>query len=274
LDQRYYPISQFARKASVSVRTLQYYDKEGLLPPSKYTESGYRLYTDEDLANLQNILALKFLGFSLEEIRVLLQTGPRGLQEVLVQQKAMMKEKRAQIDAIIRAIEETEKLLQAGQCDWESIIRVIRVIQMEQKKDWVNKYFTPEQRKKMEELSRKSYSEEAQRKMAEWGEWTEEDQKRVDQQYAYIGKELKRLVAEGANPANPEAQAIAKLQCGLIFQFTKGDPDIEAGLKTWWQNYNSLPDEEKPPIAPWSEEESAFLNKAVQIYKSKSQQKK
>jgi DNA-binding transcriptional MerR regulator len=63
---------------SVSIRTLRYYDKVGLLSPSQYTEAGYRLYTDADLLRLQQILALKFLGFSLEEIKHCLQIGPTG----------------------------------------------------------------------------------------------------------------------------------------------------------------------------------------------------
>ena len=87
MDQRFYQSRQFAQKASVSVRTLRFYDKMGLLSPSQYTQSGYRLYTNADLLTLQNILALKFLGFSLEEIRMLLQTGPKRLEEVLAQQK-------------------------------------------------------------------------------------------------------------------------------------------------------------------------------------------
>src|SRR5436190_19846207 len=106
LDQHFYQSSQFAEKASVSVRTLRYYDKMGLLSPSQYSESGYRLYTDEDLLSLQNILALKFLGFSLDEIRVLLRTGPQRLEEVLAQQKAMLEEKRNQLTTVIQAIEE------------------------------------------------------------------------------------------------------------------------------------------------------------------------
>jgi len=81
LDQHFYQSSQFAQKASVSVRTLRYYDKMGLLSPSQYSGSGYRLYSNEDLLTLQNILALKFLGFSLEEIRLLLQAGPKRLEE-------------------------------------------------------------------------------------------------------------------------------------------------------------------------------------------------
>ncbi len=69
----------------VSVRTLRYYDREGLLAPSQRTEAGYRLYTDGGLARLEQILALKFLGFSLDEIRVYLDASPQGLEEALRQ---------------------------------------------------------------------------------------------------------------------------------------------------------------------------------------------
>ncbi len=55
VDRRLYPSGTFARKALVSVRTLRYYDKEGLLSPTEYSEAGYRLYSDEDLVNLQQI---------------------------------------------------------------------------------------------------------------------------------------------------------------------------------------------------------------------------
>src|SRR5438067_2015370 len=203
----------------------------GLLRPAQHTESGYRLYTDADLVRLQQILALKFLGFSLEEIRACLRSGPQRLQEVLAAQKAMMREKRAQIDTIIQAIEETERVVQAGCGTWEPIVRVMEAIQMQQKNDWHNKYFTPEQRQTMEELGRTSYSEEARRRLAARpGAWTEAGQKRLDQQYAWIGTELKRLVAAGADPASPEAQAVAKLQRDLHLEFTQGDPEIEAGL--------------------------------------------
>ena len=52
----YYRTGEFARKASVSVRTLRYYDRLGLLSPSTYSEAGYRLYTDQDFPRLQQIL--------------------------------------------------------------------------------------------------------------------------------------------------------------------------------------------------------------------------
>ena len=65
----YYSSGEFAKKAHVTLRTIRYYDKQNILVPSARTESGARLYTDEDLAKLQQILLLKYLGFSLEDIR-------------------------------------------------------------------------------------------------------------------------------------------------------------------------------------------------------------
>ncbi|MET3290804.1 UNVERIFIED_CONTAM: DNA-binding transcriptional MerR regulator [Brevibacillus sp. OAP136] len=78
MDKMVYTTSQLAEMAKVSSRTLRYYDKVGLLSPSDYSESGYRLYTDEDFPRLQHILVLKFLGFSLAEIKAFLHNGPGG----------------------------------------------------------------------------------------------------------------------------------------------------------------------------------------------------
>ena len=65
----YYTSGQFAHMAEVSVRTIRYYDQQNILKPSYVSDAGARFYTDEDLARLQQILLLKFLGFSLDDIR-------------------------------------------------------------------------------------------------------------------------------------------------------------------------------------------------------------
>ena len=64
----YYKTGEFAKKASISIRTVRYYDKKGLLKPSLIDTNGYRLYTDKDFEKLQKILSLKYLGFSLDDI--------------------------------------------------------------------------------------------------------------------------------------------------------------------------------------------------------------
>ena len=67
----YYSSGQFAKMAGVSLRTIRYYDKQNILKPSYVNESGARFYTEEDFAHLQQILLLKYLGFSLDDIREL-----------------------------------------------------------------------------------------------------------------------------------------------------------------------------------------------------------
>lgn len=65
----FYTSGEFASRAHVSLRTVRYYDKIGLLHPSAVTDGGARLYSDHDFVRLEQILLFKYLGFSLDEIR-------------------------------------------------------------------------------------------------------------------------------------------------------------------------------------------------------------
>lgn len=273
MDQHVYRSRRFAEMASVSVRTLRYYDKMGLLSPSQYSESGHRLYTSDDLLILQNILALKFLGFALEEIKVLLQAGPKGLAEVLAQQKAMMEEKRAQLDSIIQALSQTEQLLQENRCNWEAITRVIQVIQMGEKNDyWITRHFTPEQQQTMNDLTKQAYTPEALQKLKDLHPhpWTAEDQQRVDEQYLFVKRELGRLVATNAAPASAEAQEVARIKHELNVGFAQGNADLEASVGKWWEGFYALPDEQRPfdtSVYTYTQEEQDFLQKALEIFR-------
>lgn len=270
MDARFYASGEFARLAGVTVRTLRYYDRIGLLTPTDRSEAGYRRYSDEDLGDLEQILALKYLGFSLEEIRRLAEHDVSSLEARLAKQKAMVRDKRAQLDDILRAIERAEHALRTEDPNSETLAKIIEVIQMEQKDDWVEKYFTDEQRATMDRLSEGSYTEEARSKLAARGPWTEADQKRVDAQYAALTAELKRLVAEGADPGSDAGQAAARTQADLIQAFTQGDPEVEKGLQTWWKGFSELPADQKPPALPWGEEEAAFLAKAMAIHRERN----
>lgn len=273
MDQHYYRTGQFARKAAVSIRTLRYYDQEGLLAPSRYSEAGYRLYTDDDLAKLQQILALKFLGLSVDEIKALLRASPRSLDEVLAQQKEMMRAKRRQLDSIIQAIDETEKMLQTGLCDWDSLVRVIQAIQMEQNKEWVKKYFTPEQLQQMQNLSEQSYSDEAQGRLRERlearGGWSEADQEAITVQWDAVNADITRLAVANADPRGEEAQELAARYSTLIAAFTGGDQEISSGLNQWWHNYDKLSDPQKPFQSPYNKEQLAWLGQVLEVYRQR-----
>ncbi len=67
-----YGIGEVAKKLQVSTRTLRFYDQKGLLKPTK-AENGYRFYNEDQVQQLQVIIYLKELGFSLAKIKTLLQ---------------------------------------------------------------------------------------------------------------------------------------------------------------------------------------------------------
>ena len=68
-------VNEVSKLTGVSVRTLQYYDKIGLLSPASYTEAGYRMYDEKALERLQHILLFKELQFPLKEIKGILDSS-------------------------------------------------------------------------------------------------------------------------------------------------------------------------------------------------------
>lgn len=90
-----YTSGQFAKLANATLRTIRYYDKEGLLTPSFVASNGFRFYNDNDLIKLQQILLFKYLGFSLAEIKSmnLNDVDPLTLSNALFVQKKMVEEK-------------------------------------------------------------------------------------------------------------------------------------------------------------------------------------
>ncbi len=276
-----YNIGQFAAAARVTLRTLRYYDTVGLLSPGQRSPAGYRQYVDADLITLQQILALKFLGFSLAEIRACLRRDPRQAVDILARQKAMLLERRAQINKIVAAIEKAQAIVGQDRCEWKAIVEVIEAIQMEQQPDWAKRYFSDDGLKKLEELSRNAYSEEARRKLAA-REWTEADQERASEWWAHVAAESKRLADIGADPEGEEAQALAKLKSDLLHEFTQGDPDIEAGLGRLWQSHNALPEDEQPlkPLIPpevipgATDDAARLLDRSTEIYRQRNDAQK
>lgn len=102
-------ISQVARLTCISIRTLQYYDEIGLLKPSELTASGYRLYNDEALQTLQQILFFKELGFSLKEIKEILENPDFDRIAAFKKQKELFLLKRNRINRLIELLERLEQ---------------------------------------------------------------------------------------------------------------------------------------------------------------------
>jgi len=94
-------VHEVSRLAGVSIRTLQYYDKIGLLHPAEYTEAGYRLYDDTDLERLQQILLFRELEFPLKEIKRILGSPDFDKGKALEQQIALLTLKKEHLENLI-----------------------------------------------------------------------------------------------------------------------------------------------------------------------------
>lgn len=131
----YYTSGEFAEKAHVSIRTIRYYDQKNLLKPAARTKSGARRYTDQDFAKLQQILLLKYLGFSLNEIREM-TIGAGDAQFLLGSlqiQKRLAEERLEEMKNVIAAIDSTSQALKSNQqVDWSQMLKLIHLTSMNQ----------------------------------------------------------------------------------------------------------------------------------------------
>lgn len=132
----YFTSGEFARKANVSIRTIRYYDKQGLLKPARMTEAGYRLYTASDFARLQKILSLKYLGFSLEEIRSITAGDEDGgyVEQSLKLQEDLVRKRMEHLKQVEQSLLETSRLIRENEeIDWNKILHLIHITNMEKR---------------------------------------------------------------------------------------------------------------------------------------------
>lgn len=130
----YYSSGEFARMAQVSIRTIRFYDKQNILKPSYVTPAGARFYTDSDFARLQQILLLKYLGFSLDDIREMTinDTDYHFLLNALTLQKKLIQDRIEQMQLVESAIEKTVSAIrQDHQVDWSQMLDLIHLTGME-----------------------------------------------------------------------------------------------------------------------------------------------
>jgi DNA-binding transcriptional MerR regulator len=240
-----YKVREFAKLAGVTVRALHHYDRLGLLKPARRTGSRYRLYGDRDLARLEEIVVLKFLGIPLKEIRPLLDRQA-GLADALRRQQRVLGEKRRQLEQAITTIAAAERSVRsdAGP-DWTLFRHVIREIEMQDETDWTKQYYSPEAQEKIE-----------QRKAM----WSPEMQEEVTRKWNALFADIEAALDE--DPASPKAQALAARWRELVSGFTGGDPEIQKGLNRMWQDQQNwpAPQRERYAIKPEIQE---FIMKAM-----------
>ena len=114
MDAASWTVSEVARLARVTVRTLHHYDEIGLLSPAKRSEAGYRLYGMDDLTRLHRILLFRELDFPLDTIAQLLDEPALDPTEALRAQRAMLLERARRTETIVEAVDRTLDALEEG----------------------------------------------------------------------------------------------------------------------------------------------------------------
>jgi DNA-binding transcriptional MerR regulator len=212
-------VGELARRTGLTVRTLHHYDEIGLLKPSLHTEAGYRLYTAADVARLQQVLSLRSLGFSLEEVRDCLTRPDFAPLEAIRLHLARL---RGQIELERKLCERLETLAvrldAAGEVSADEFLRTIE--EMTMLETLSKKYFTPEQMQLIQERREVAGRESLERGQEEWAELI-----------ALIRAEMEN----GTDPAHPTVQALARRWQDLVNRSSLGDPGIRDAMKKLWE---------------------------------------
>ena len=125
---------EMAKKAGVSQKAIRLYDEKGLLKPTEYSEGNYRLYDTAALQILEKIVALKQIGFSLEEIRDNLKSGEASdIKSALEIQLQRMEEKKYQLEKTTDAIKRT--LARKENLDWDDVAEIVQYVSTDQSAD-------------------------------------------------------------------------------------------------------------------------------------------
>lgn len=102
-----YSINELSKIARISTRTLRYYHEIDLLNPKRINSSGYRIYGENEVDKLQQILFYKSMGFKLEDIKDIVNSSSFDIMSALYDHKKELLEKRKEIDLLIKNVEKT-----------------------------------------------------------------------------------------------------------------------------------------------------------------------
>lgn len=249
IPQGYMTVGEVAKKMGVTVRTLQYYDKEGLLSPSAESEGGRRLYTDKDLVTLHQIMSLKSLGFSLDDIkqRLIYLETPTDVANALTKQADDIREKIEQLTASLTAIEQLKtEVLQMQTVNFKKYADIIVNLQMKNEYYYLIKRFDDETL----DYIRNQFDKESGLQFMD--------------RFNCLCDSIIQLQKEKVPPESERCQRVVKEYWDLIMEFTSGDMNMLPKLMEIG-NFDTVTNvwEERQKIV------NNYLEPALHIYFSK-----
>jgi DNA-binding transcriptional MerR regulator len=217
---RLWKVGELAKQTGLTVRALHHYDEIGLLSPSQRSQSGYRLYDGDDIARLLQILSLRQVGFSLEEIRVSLANPELSLPRVLELHIGRLREGIELQRKLCSRLEAVAARLRSAEA-----VSVEEFLETMEAMNMFEKYYTEEQRRQLEE-----------RKAAVG----EERIREVEQEWPQLIAQVRAEMDKGTDPASETVQRLARRWMELVHEFTGGDPGIAQSVKEMYQQEPSL----------------------------------
>ena len=208
IPQGFMTVGEVAKKMGVTVRTLQYYDKEGLLSPSAESEGGRRLYTDKDLITLHQIISLKSLGFSLDDIkeRLISLETPADVANALTEQADDIRQKIEQLKVSLSAIEQLKaEVLQMQTVNFKKYADIIVNLQMKNDSYYLIKRFDDDT---LDHI-RSQFDKESGLDFMD--------------RFNRLSDEIVQLQKENIPPESEKCQQVIKEYWDLIMEFTNGD---------------------------------------------------
>lgn len=245
-------VKEVAELVGISVRTLHYYDKIGLLKPSETTEAGYRLYTQENIEMLQQILFFRALDFPLKDIKKIIHNPSFDRKKALELQRKMLLEKRERYDQMIETIEKTIKNMM-GEMEMTN----------EDRFKGINFKHNP-----YEDEARKLWGDESVDKAnANLNKLSDEEQKALAEKWDKIFTKLASL--RDKDPQSDEAQAgIKEWYEFLSSNFHQYSLEVFAGLGEMYVQDERF----TKSIDKYGEGLAQFMSEAMKVFAEKEQE--
>lgn len=240
-------IGELAAKVGVTVRTLQYYDKTGLLKAS-ISEGGRRRYNRDDVLKLQQILFLKSFGFSLEEIRdrLLKEESPRRLEQLFTQQEEILLSQISNLQEIAGMLDKVIAEIKAGgEIGLDKLIIMMELMKEHNPYTFVLRYFNDKQLKGISKRFENPEQTETYRLKSE-----------------HVFARMYSLYQSGADPAGKEGQELAASWWGMVNEFTAGDPSLLVPLIAAGRDIDNWPADTGDMQQPIKH----FLEQALNVY--------
>ncbi|MFO1446083.1 MerR family transcriptional regulator [Bacillus sp. Bva_UNVM-123] len=239
-----FTISEFGRRARKTVRTLRFYEELGLLSPTQQNSSGHRLYGLAELAKLQQIQSLKFIGYSLQEIKSLIEDDLEDftqLEASLSWQHKLLTKKRDELNRALEAIERVQFLKREGKPITWTILSAL-LYQMEHEQDqieWAKEYFSDDFANQFFTLSK--------------------DQRlQMDIEMLDVLATVKKLVKDGASPQSPEAFNVLVKLTDIVTKHVEDKEEFAEQMKRAMEEMESdVIDFQFPNF--FTSEETAFI---------------